>query len=284
MQGNRGTTIGRFISAVIVICLTACLSLPALAESVKNVELRMVMYLGGITAGKMKLSVDFNDQDATTMLNLKSKGVVKMMTGYKGSSQAKTILPDKAWPVPISYDSAYKTNKYDRKIEIRYNQNDGEIVNLQTWKRGEPRNSGIPKELQQATIDPLTTILHFRHWILALRNNPTIASEKTFEVFDGRRRYRLNASILDREQTRFGGRVLPVFKLKVMMEPLAGFSKRDMLANWSSEDGDRWIELTITDDDSPVPLLLETIGGTLKTSIYLTEVCNGGDRCMEFDS
>lgn len=257
--------------------------LSAVAEPIKKVELRMVMYMAGITAGKMRLSVDFNDSDATTTLNLKSKGVVKMMTGYKGNSEAKSVLPEKAWPVPISYDSAYETKKHDRRIEIRYNQDDGEITNLQTWKRGEPRTSNVPKTLQQATIDPLTAILHVRHWILALRNDPSMAAEQTFEIFDGRRRYRLNASVLEREEIKFGGRDLPVVRLKVVMDPLAGFSSRDMLANWSSEENDRWIALTITDDDNPVPLLLETKGGTLKTSIYLKELCNGGADCIEFD-
>ena len=283
MQSKRRTRADRYVSALIMMLLVVCAPLFAVAEPIKNVELRMVMYMAGITAGKMKLSVDFNDQDATTSLKLKSKGVVKMMTGYKGRSDARTVLPGGAWPVPISYDSAYETKKYDRKIEIRYSRNDGEITNLQTWKRGEPRASKVPKNLQQATIDPLTTILHFRHWILALRSDSSMAKQKTFEVFDGRRRYRLNASILERERTRFGGRDLSVFKLKVVMEPIAGFSSRDMLANWSSEGGDRWIELMITDDDNPVPLLLETKGGTLKTSIYLTEVCNGGSSCIEFD-
>jgi len=284
MQSNRGTAVNFYVSALIMMFLAVCIPLSAAAEPSKRLELRMVMYMAGITAGNMKLSVDFNDRDATTALKLKSKGVVKMITGYKGNSEAKASLPEEAWPMPISYDSAYKTNKYDRKIEIRYNENDGEIINLQTWKRGEPRNSNVPKALQQATIDPLTAILHVRHWILALRNDPSMAKQQTFEIFDGRRRYRLDASIIERKAIEFGGRDMPAFRLKVVMEPLAGFSSKDMLANWSGEGDDHWIELTITDDDNPVPLLLETQGGTLKTSVYLKEVCNGGNDCMEFDS
>lgn len=244
----------------------------------------MVMYMAGFTAGKMKLSVDFNDVDATTSLRLKSKGVVKMMTGYKGKSKATTTLPEAAWPIPISYDSAYETKKYDRRIEIRYDRDDGEIEELQTWKRGEPRNSKVPEALWQATIDPLTAVLHFRHWIRALRDDPEMARQQTFEVFDGRRRYRLNAEILKREEIEFGGRELPVFRTQVVMTPMAGFSSRDMLANWSSEDGSRWIELTITDDDNPVPLSLETKGGSLKTTIFLEEVCDGEDNCTDFES
>lgn len=284
MKNNRRRTANQHILALMMMALVVCLPFSTVAEPMKRVDLRMVMYMAGLTAGKMKLSVDFNDGDATSFLNLKSKGVVKLMTGYKGRSEAKTTLPKEAWPMPVSYDSAYKTNKYDRKIEIRYNRNDGQITDLQTWKWGEPRSVDVPEALMQATIDPLTAILHFRHWILALRGDPSTVRQQTFEVFDGRRRYRLSADILERAEIGYGGKDLPVFRLKVVLTPLAGFSSKDMLANWSSEDGERWIELAITDDDNPVPLLLEAKGGTLKTNILLERVCVGEENCMEFDS
>ncbi len=284
MEINRRTTAFKTILALMMMAVIGFLSFSAAAESTRKLELRMVMYMAGITAGTMKLEVDFNDVDAISSLRLKSKGVVKMMTGYKGRSEARTALPEEAWPIPISYDSAYETNKYDRRIEIRYNPNDGEITELQNWKRGEPRTTNVPEPLRLATIDPLTSILHFRHWILALRNDPTTARQQSFEVFDGRRRYRLTADVIERDDMEFGDEDLPVFKLKVVMEPLAGFGSKDLLANWSSEDGQRWIELVITDDDNPVPLLLETKGGTLKTSIFLEEVCDGEGNCTDFDS
>jgi hypothetical protein len=283
MWKNRQVIAGPPLLALVAAALIGCLSWSALAGPAKRLDLQMVMYMAGFTAGTMKLSVAFDDDDATTSLRLKSKGVVKMMTGYQGLSEAKSALPAKAWPIPVSYDSAYETSKYDRRIEIRYGPDDGRITDLQTWKRGEPRGSNVPEALRQATIDPLTTILHFRHWILALRNNPAMAKQQTFEVFDGRRRYRLDAGIIARETVDFGGEDLPVFRLKVVMTPLAGFSSKDMLASWSSEDGDRWIELMIRDDDNPVPLQLETKGGALKTSIFLEEICEGED-CTNFSS
>ncbi len=276
---SRNIMLSLLIAALIVVPL-----LPARAEPAKRLDLRMVMYVAGLTAGKMKLSIDINDDDAATSLRLKSKGMVKMITGYKGKSEARTTLPEKAWPVPISYDSAYETKKYDRRIEIRYSPDNGAITDLQTWKRGEPRTTNVPEDLWAATIDPLTAILHIRHWILALRQDQATSGQQAFEVFDGRRRYRLNAGIIKQDHIRLGGKDLPVFRVKVVVEPLAGFSSKDMLASWSSESGDRWIELVITDDDNPIPLSLETRGGTLKTSIFLEEVCDGKDSCTNFGS
>lgn len=284
MSVRRRNVINRPVLALMIMVLAGGWSLIASASSSKRLDLRMVMYMAGFTAGTMKLSLDFNDVDVTSSLRLKSKGVVKMITGYKGNSEARTTLPAQAWPMPVSYDAAYETNKYDRKIEIRYGSDQGEITDLKIWKRGEPRNSKVPGSLRQSTIDPLTAILHFRHWILALRNDPTAGRQQAFEVFDGRRRYRLNAEIIERDIVDFGGKNLPAFRVKVIMEPLAGFGKKDMLANWSSEDGNRWIELMITDDDNPVPLSLETKGGTLKTSILLERICDGDENCTKFDS
>ena len=268
----------------LVMMMIACLPLSAAADQAEKVDLNMVMYFGGFTAGKMKLSVDFNDDDAISSLRLKSKGVLEMMTGYKGRSEARTALSAEAWPMPARYDSSYETSNYTRRIEIGYNEEDGEITHLQTWKRGKPRRNKLSEDLLQATIDPLTTILQLRHWILALRDDPTTAEEQAFEVFDGRRRYRLDASVIQRDKVKFDGKRMPAYRLKVVMDPIAGFSSKDMLANWAAEDGDRWIELVVTDDDNPLPLWLETNGGTVGTSIVLQRACVGGERCTDYDS
>ncbi len=254
------------------------------AGATQQVKLDMVMLVAGMTAGTMKLTVDFNDVEATTRLKLKSKGMVKMMTGYKASSEATSALPRAAWPMPVSYVSAYETNKHDRRIAISYSPEDGEISGLNEWKRGKPRRSKIPEALRQATVDPLTAILHMRHWILALRADPAMSKVQTFEIFDGRRRYRLSASIIERDKVRFGGERRAAYRVKVILEPLAGFRKNDMLANWSSEGGDRWIELLITDDDNPLPLSLRTKGGSLETSIVLEHACGEPGECIKFGS
>lgn len=284
MPIDRWKTAGqKLILSLFAIAAIMLPSMPGMAETTERVELEMVMYVAGLKAGTVRLNVDFNDLDAVTSLRLKSKGMVKMMTGYKGRSEARSALPDQAWPVPISYDWSYRTNKHDRKVEIRYSRDDGEIIDLNEWKRGEPRTTNVPEALQQATIDPLTAILHVRHWILALRADPSMAERHAFEVFDGRRRYRLNASVIEHDDIKFGGKKLSAYRLKVILDPLSGFRANDMLANWSSEGSDRWIELVITDDDNPMPLMLETIGGTLKTSIYLERACDLDGNCVDFD-
>ena len=64
--------------------------------------------------------------------------------------------------MPVSYDSTYETKNTDRKVLIRYDEDDGQITEFKAWKRGKPRNSKVPEDLRQATIDPLTAVLRYR--------------------------------------------------------------------------------------------------------------------------
>lgn len=271
------------VAALLVLILPGYLPFHAIAAAAKRVDLHMVMYMAGVTAGTMTLSVEFNDDDAVSRLKLKSKGLMKLMTGYQGKSQSRSTLPDRAPPMPISYDSAYETNKYDRKVLIRYDPDDGDITELRTWKRGKPRSIKVPEHLRLETIDPLTAMLRFRYWVLDVRAGRSVADQRIFEIFDGRRRYRLRAEILDRGRFGFDGGQVDAFRFKVVMKPIAGFSAKDMLARWSSENGERWIELFVTDDDNPSPLSLETKGGGLKTRILLKKACTD-QACIKFDS
>ena len=227
------------------------------AEVLEPTELYLVMSMAGVTAGSLRLKIDSADGEVASSLKMKSKGFFKFLTGYKSLAEARSKpASDKVRPMPVSYDSTYETKKSERKVLIRYDPEDGSITGLETWKRGKPRKSKVPEVLRLDTVDPLTGMLQLRHWIRQLREeqpdgHDSVDKESVsqiFEIFDGRRRYRLNAELLERLQIDFDGEDRPALRFKVRMEPLAGFSSKDMLANWASEDGKRWIELIITDE------------------------------------
>jgi len=251
------------------------------AGEVEPMDLHLVMSMAGVTAGSLKLSIDPDGDQIESSLRMKSSGLFKLLTGYKSRAEAKSApgLNGKG-PIPVSYDSTYETRKTERKVEIRYDAGNGEITGLQSWKRGKPRKSGVPQDLWSETVDPLTAVLQLRHWIV----DGAEAEGRTFEVFDGRRRYRLTAELLDRPNVELDDHERPALRFKVEMEPLAGFNKKDMLADWASEDGSNWIELVVTDDDNPLPISLTTIGGTLETRVYLRKVCIGDHGCTKVRS
>lgn len=260
-------------------------------EASDKLNLHMVMTMAGVTAGSVKLSIDEDETETVSKLAMKSQGLFKFLTGYKSKSEARSSAgADGKSPLPISFNSSYETNKTDRQVEIRYDDETGEISTLGSWKRGEPRKSKVPADLRSATVDPLTAMIRFRHWIRELRGQDGVhniaaglpeAKSKLLDVFDGRRRYRLAIELLERKDVRLGDDRVPALRFKVDMTAMAGFSKKDMLANWSSEDGQRWIEVIVTDDEDPVPISMSTVGGTLETNIYLRKICRSGQNCVK---
>lgn len=258
------------------------------AETLQPTKLYLVMSMAGVTAGSMKLSIDPVDGEVTSSLKMKSQGFFKLLTGYKSRAEARSRLAvNGVGPMPVSYDSTYETKKNERKVEIRYSPDDGQITGLETWKRGKPRKSKVPEDLRLDTVDPLTAMLQLRHWIREMRAGDADmleGSARLFDVFDGRRRYRLDAELLDRVQVEIDDQERPAFRFKVRMEPLAGFSSKDMLANWSSEDGQRWIEVIVTDEDNPIPYAMTTKGGSLATTIRLRKICVAEAGCTKIES
>ncbi len=286
--------IRRGLVALLIALSVSMTSADTQAEALEPTELYLVMSMAGVTAGSLRLKIDQANGEVASSLKMKSQGFFKFLTGYKSRAKARSKpASDGIEPMPVSYDSTYETKKSERKVLIRYDPESGSITGLESSKRGKPRKSKVPEELRLDTVDPLTGMLQLRHWVRELREGRVVkaavageeaSASRAFEIFDGRRRYRLNAKLLERLHIDFDGEDRPALRFKVRMEPLAGFSSKDMLANWASEDGKRWIELIITDEDNPLPVSITTKGGTLKTTVYLRKVCIGEARCSKIDS
>lgn len=286
--------IRRGLAALLVFLSLGTAAFEAKADTLEPTELHLVMWMGGVTAGSMRLSIDPVDGEVESSLRMKSQGLFKLLTGYKSRAKARTRpAVNGTAPMPVSFDSTYETKKNERQVLIRYDPENGDITGLENYKRGEPRKSKVPEELRLDTVDPLTAVLQLRHWVREIRASEDVvpvsveaggAMSRTFEVFDGRRRYRLAAEFLGRREIKIDGPNLPGLRFKVRMEPLAGFSSKDMLASWSSEDGQRWIELIVTDDENPLPYSMVTKGGTLETTILLRKACIGDQKCRKFKS
>ena len=253
------------------------------ADVTEPMDLHLVMSMAGVKAGSLRLSISPKGEQIESSLRMKSSGLFKLVTGYKSRAEALSSLGSNGvGPMPMSYDAIYETRKTERKVLIRYDAADGQITDLQSWKRGKPRKSNVPETLRSETVDPLTAVLQLRHWIVD--GVEAHADGRVFEIYDGRRRYRLVAELLDRRSVKLGGQERPALRFKVQMETLAGFSKNDMLADWASGNGGNWIELIVTDGDNPLPISLTTIGGTLETRVYLKKVCYGDRGCQKLQS
>lgn len=290
-RGGAAMALAARCLSMLTVFLVAFALVAQKARAAEELDLYMVMSMAGITAGSIKLSIDDQESETVSRLAMKSQGLFKLLTGYKSEATARSTGGQAATlPMPISYDSTYETKSGERRVEIRYDDDTGEIDALGNWKRGKPRKAKVPAAMQLATVDPLTAMVRFRQWIRDLRTERGVqkiaaveAAPKIqiLEVFDGRRRYRLEIDLIERTAVDHAGSRIPAMRFKVDLETLAGFSKDDMLANWSGSDGQRWIEVIVTDDDNPIPISLTTIGGSLETSVYLRKICEGGDKCTK---
>jgi hypothetical protein len=261
------------------------------AEPADEIDLHMVMTMAGVTAGSIKLSVDERESDTVSRLSMKSRGLFKLLTGYKSLATAHSSNGvDASPPMPLRYESTYETKSGERRVEIRYDEQTGDIDALGNWKRGKPRKSKVPRAMQAGAVDPLTAMIRFRHWIRELGGEVGLqqigsveaaAKAQVLDVFDGRRRYRLSIKLLDRLTANPAGKPVPAFRFRVDLETLAGFGRNDMLANWSSEDGQRWIEVIVTDEKQPVLISMSTVGGSLETAVHLQKICKGDSGCQK---
>ncbi|MEL6964754.1 MAG: DUF3108 domain-containing protein [Pseudomonadota bacterium] len=276
-----------------ILALVAIASAPVAdhAEAADELDLYMVMTMAGVTAGSIKLSVDEQESETISKLSMKSQGLFKFLTGYKSRAVAHSSNGvDSSPAMPLRYESTYEAKSGERRVEIRYDDQTGDIGSLGSWKRGKPRKTKVSAALQAGTVDPLTAMVRFRHWIRELRGDvglqrighvETVSKTQVFDVFDGRRRYRLSIDLLERLEASPTGFSVPALRFRVELETLAGFGKNDMLANWSSEDGQRWIDVVVSDENSPIPISMSTIGGGLKTDIQTRKICRGEDHCRK---
>lgn len=284
----------RALRLTVILILTGALGISGgKAGASEEVDLYMVMTMAGVTAGSIKLSIHDQEDQTVSKLAMKSQGLFKLLTGYKSKATARsTSGPDWAPSMPLLYESTYETNSGERRVEIHYDDETGEVDAVGYWKRGEPRETKVPEALQSATVDPLTAMVRFRQWIRALRSTGEVQKvavadsprqAQILEVFDGRRRYRLMIEFLERVEVDYADGSVPALRFKVDLEALAGFGKNDMLANWSSEDAQRWIEVLVMDSDDPIPISMSTVGGSLKTTVSLRKVCTGEEDCEKVD-
>lgn len=279
----------RHILGILALVVVTLGPLASHTEAADKLDLYMVMTMAGVTAGSIKLSVEDQDNETISNLSMKSQGLFKILTGYKSRATAHSSNGlDASPPSPLHYESTYETKSGERRVEIRYDGQSGDIGTLGYWKRGKPRKTKVPEAMQSGTVDPLTAMIRFRYWIRELRDDAglqqigrteAVPKVQILDVFDGRRRYRLSITLLERLTADPIGGPVPALRFRVDLKTIAGFGKNDMLANWSSEDGQRWIEVIVSDENSPIPISMATIGGSLKTDIRTRKICHGEESC-----
>jgi hypothetical protein len=258
-----------------LLVLLVLLAPPARAEP--HLSLSYALYVTGLHVGNLTLRVDNTGDMHLARMAAATRGLLDTIVRYRGTMAASAQMVNGEL-APAHYEASYATRRYSRDVLIRFDPATGEVVDVENHKRGEPQEPRVPDELLADTIDPLTALMQLRQALAAAIEEAPMTFHK--RVFDGRRRYDLDVVYQERDRARIGGEERDVLRLEITMTAIAGFNRRDLLSGWT-DDGERRIEVLVSDDGLFVPLMLATRGGVIASSALLTEICLDAQACPD---
>jgi hypothetical protein len=198
--------------------------------------------------GDVRLTSDLGAEAITSRMDVATSGLVERLTGFRSEIEASGRLGGDGDVWPIRFASFYETKRETREVDVRYGE-DGAVVGLQTFKRGQPTGVDVPEDLRHHTLDPLSALFTIRNWLAEVRDEAP--ARRRLELFDGRRRYDLEVALLARRPASFGGGA-PVLELTLDLVPIAGFNAGP------NDRNARRLHVLVSDDDLLVPLVIRT--------------------------
>jgi hypothetical protein len=211
-----------------------------------------------------------------TELAIETTGLADQLFTYRALALATGAYGEPHGLSASRFRSAYTSRKKSRQILIRFDPDTGDVVDLEITKRGEPDRTKVPASLQKGVTDPLTALMKLRH---RLPEAPKVATGRYTEaIFDGRRRFDLEANVRGRGRAEIGGRSLPVIRVEVELKWIAGSNADDLEPAEAGEDRLR-LELLLSDDERRLPLRLRTLDSLFTAQVEVLPECLGPQGC-----
>lgn len=275
MAARRVT--GRLRRLLAGMLLYALAATPAVAGSDQPLDLRYRFSWAGVPIAVFGLRHITDTVIYQTELEMETTGLADQLFGYRSLARATGAYqaPDRF--TASRFRSAYTSNKKSRRILIRFDPATGDVVELEITKRGEPDHTKVPEALQKGVMDPLTALVQLRHHLAAA--NSTGPNGYVAAVFDGRRRFDLEANVVGRGRTEIAGRDRPVIQVEIGLKWLAGSNADDMEPAQAGDDTFR-LELLLSDDDRLLPLRLRSLDSLFTAKIEIIPECLGPQGCQ----
>lgn len=252
------------IAAAAVATTWLCAAGTPASATPSDYVLEMEMSFLGMTVGRAELRAAAAPEGMAQRLSIETVGLAQRLTGYKSEVSSLARLDD-GEPRSLAFDTKSESKRATREVLLRYDD-DGQVVELATFKRGREERSEVPEALQNDTIDPLAAMTAIRDWLAEAR--ATVPNATTIAVFDGRRRFDLEVALLDRREARFADGPTPILEVEVVLKPLAGFNDDDQ--------DERRLLVLASDDDVVFPLIMRTTASSgLQASLYTRRACTG---------
>lgn len=237
-------------------------------------DLRYGIYWAGLQIATLKLTQVVEPAGYDAKVVIETVGLVDQLAKYR----AKTTADGETGPggrlLPINFRTTYRTRKKDRRAAVTFDPASGDVVDVQMTKRGKPDSSKVPEALRKGVVDPLSAFLRIRDHVAAAPEAPFAA-----QVYDGRRRYDLEARVTGRDRATVAGRERAVIRLALSLAFVAGADPDDL--EDVSGDAERVeFELLLSDDGRLLPLEMRMLNSILPASIELLQDCSGAAGCQ----
>jgi hypothetical protein len=270
--GRRGGGLPALLAVLLLLSLPAG---PARAEADEPLDLRYSFSWAGVPIAVFELRHVTDSVIYQTELEIASTGLADQLFRYRSLTSATGAYEAPNRFTASRFRTAYTSHRKSRRILIRFDPDTGDVMDLEITRRGEPERSKVPQALQRGVMDPLTAIMQLRHRLAAKDG----ADRYVAAVFDGRRRFDLNAHVIGRDRAEIGGRMQPVIRAELRLKWIAGSNQDDMEPAQVGEDTFR-LELLLSDDERRLPLRLMTLDSMFTAKIEIMPDCLGPQGCQ----
>lgn len=233
---------------------------PALAEDGERGrrDLRYQIEVAGVQVGRVDVAADAGPETAEARVRWRIDGLLGLLDREEGSLEAEGRVDDGGRVVPAVFRSLFEKPDRKREVSIRYGRG-GDIRNLELRRDGRSRDSEVPEDLREDTVDTVTAFWRLREWLAG--DDRRGGDEERVAVFDGRRRYDLLARRLGRTTAELDGREVRAERVELTLVPHAGFDDDEKLFGNRIDPDAPWAELLVTDGEGDaVPLSLAGLG------------------------
>jgi hypothetical protein len=272
-MGSRAQHVRSLIGALFLLCLAAG---RGEAGSDEQLDLRYRFSWASVPIATFELRHVVQAPIYQIELAIETTGLADTLFGYRSLSRATGSYRDPDRFRTSRFRSTYTSHRKSRRILIRFDRDTGDVVDLEITRRGEPDRSKVPQALQKGVIDPLTALVQLRQQLAAAPVSHMDGYKAA--VFDGRRRFDLEATVLGRDQIDVAGRVRPVVKVEIGLKWIAG-SNRDEMEPATAEDNRIRLELLLSDDERRIPLRLRTLDSLFTAEAEVVPECLGPRGC-----
>ncbi len=264
---GRATTL--LISGLIALTFAAS---PLWADPDEPLSLRYGVYWMGFQIATLDLDHRVESTRYRSELLVRTVGLVEKLARYRSKTLAIGQLGADETMTPLTFSSEYSSRKKDRTSIVRFDRDSGDVVDLEITKRGKPDTSKVPEALRKNVIDPLTAFFELRDYVATADATAPFSAA----IFDGRRRYDLEAAVTGHERSWVAGRERPVVRVGLTLTLLAGSDLDDV----ELDDNRIGVELLLSDDQRLLPLKMRLLDATLGASIELLQDCSGEAGCQ----